>query len=275
MNKNSLISFLILGLVFGQQHSVATQKKLNHDDQVKQKTEINIISEDDQLKVTINKNGDEREFTVNRKDRESLEKVEDALEDLGLDFESLILDDDNVFAIRTRGYFGVQIQDLTDQLRSFFKVKNGKGVLITEVVEDSPAEEAGLKAGDVIIKVNHRMIENADDLQNNIQRHDPDTEVKLTLIRRGREKTITATLGAQDHSFSWIGDMPRKYRRMALKFRSNKEDFDDEMPPDFSIPGDLKFRMIQSGGDDIRKELKELHQELKELREEIEKLKRS
>jgi membrane-associated protease RseP (regulator of RpoE activity) len=275
MTKNFLISFLILGLVFGQQRAVTIQKKLSHDDQVEQKTEINIVSEGDQLKVTINKNGDEREFTVNRKDRKSLEKVEDALEDLGLDLESLILDDDNVFAIHTRGYLGVQIQNLTDQLRAFFKVKNGKGVLITEVVEDSPAEEAGLKAGDVIIKVNHRMIENADDLQTNIQKYDPDTEVKLTLVRRGREKTITATLGAQDHSFSWIGDMPNKYRRMAFKLHDHNEDLDDELPPDFTLPEEMKYHMIQSGEDDIRKELKELHQELKELREEIEKLKHS
>ncbi|MFQ6612407.1 MAG: PDZ domain-containing protein [Fidelibacterota bacterium] len=279
MNRKLLISLLTLSLAIGQYKNVIVQKKLVNDDKTDQKTEINIVSEGDQLKVTVNKNSREQEFNVNRKDPESLEKLEDALEDLDLNLETLVMNDDNVFAIHTGGYLGVHIQDLTNQLRSFFKVKKNKGVLISEVVEDSPAEKAGLRAGDVILKVNQKTIEDTDDLQNNIRKYDPDTEVKLTVIRRGREKTISATLGAQDRTFSWIGDMPKTYRKMAFKIgtEDGKENEDEEsqyFTPDMRLPGNLKFHMIQSGDDDFEKELKELHKEINELKKEIQKLKK-
>jgi len=67
-------------------------------------------------------------------------------------------------AIGHRGYMGVTIQNLNDQLGEYFGVKNGNGVLITGVSEDSPAEKAGLKAGDVIIKADDEEIVDSEDI---------------------------------------------------------------------------------------------------------------
>jgi len=57
-------------------------------------------------------------------------------------------------------FLGVKVEKLTDQLREYFNVSDGLGVLVAEVVEESPAEKAGLKAGDVITKIEEREVKN-------------------------------------------------------------------------------------------------------------------
>jgi len=54
------------------------------------------------------------------------------------------------------GYLGVKVKNISDQLKSYFQVKNG--VLVERVLEDSPAQKAGLKAGDIIVKINDKTI---------------------------------------------------------------------------------------------------------------------
>ena len=65
-----------------------------------------------------------------------------------------------------RGWLGVTIQDLTPELSKHFDIKAEKGVLISDVVEDSPAEKAGLKRGDLIIKYDEREVKDTNNLRN-------------------------------------------------------------------------------------------------------------
>ena len=56
---------------------------------------------------------------------------------------------------------GVNLDDLNEQMGEYFGVEGGKGALVTEVVEDSPAAKAGLKAGDVIVKLGEKDIDSS------------------------------------------------------------------------------------------------------------------
>jgi serine protease Do len=94
-----------------------------------------------------------------------------------------------------RGWLGVMIQDITPQLAESFGLKSAKGVLISDVVEDSPAEKAGLKQGDVIIRFNAKEIENAHKLSQVVAATAPDTQVKVDIRRNGNAKTISLTIG--------------------------------------------------------------------------------
>jgi membrane-associated protease RseP (regulator of RpoE activity) len=90
-------------------------------------------------------------------------------------------------------YAGIVTQSLSEGLALYFKVK--KGALISEVVSDSPAEKAGLKAGDVIVKIGSEDIEDEDDVGEAIREHDPGDSVDFVIYREGRETTVKVTFG--------------------------------------------------------------------------------
>ncbi len=94
----------------------------------------------------------------------------------------------------SRGFLGVDIQDLTPELAEAFGLKDTKGVIIPEVHKDSAAENAGLKANDVIVEFEGKPIETAKDLQNIVAMFEPGTTVKIVVLRDGKRKILTATL---------------------------------------------------------------------------------
>lgn len=107
------------------------------------------------------------------------------------------------------GFLGVETLGLGEQLAEYFQAPEDHGVLVTRVVEDSPAADAGLRAGDVIVSVDGKDIEDADDLRRRVRRHDPGDSVEIEVIRKGSRKTLTATLGkARDFGMLVPPDAP-------------------------------------------------------------------
>ena len=163
------------------------------------------------------------------------------------------------------GFLGVQIQDLSDQLSDYFKVKDGKGVLVSEVVEDSPAKKAGLKAGDIITMVDDENIENASDLTTTIRNYEPESKVSVSVIRNGTKKKLEATLGEAENSFMYkfgdLGEMGDKHKMILKMHPEGLEDFEFHSFP--FDRGEFKEQM-----DELHKQMQELRLELKELREE-------
>ena len=97
---------------------------------------------------------------------------------------------------------GVSISSLSDQLGEYFGVKNGEGVLITDVHEDSPAEEAGLKAGDVVVEIDGSDVESIDDLQDVIREKDEGDKVDIVILRNKKEKTLSVEIEERGRNFS-------------------------------------------------------------------------
>ncbi|TCK08426.1 serine protease Do/serine protease DegQ [Marinobacterium mangrovicola] len=105
----------------------------------------------------------------------------------------------------TRGQIGVAIQDITPELQEAFDLENGqKGVLVTEVLEDSEAEEAGLKSGDVILSVDGKETPNAGQLRHRIAFSGIGNAVELEIIRDGDPMTVDVKVG---QSTSKSGDV--------------------------------------------------------------------
>jgi serine protease Do len=86
-----------------------------------------------------------------------------------------------------RRQIGVSVLPLTDQLSKFFKVEGG--VLVSEVRDGSPAQKAGITAGDVIVEANGKSLKDTDDLISAINAKQ-DGEITLTVIRNGKRQTI-------------------------------------------------------------------------------------
>jgi serine protease Do len=95
----------------------------------------------------------------------------------------------------TRGWIGVQIQQVTNEIADSLGLKNAHGALVAEPQSGSPAQKAGIKAGDVIVSVNGESVTDYRNLARRISAMPPGTSVKLGIIRGGREETLTLTLG--------------------------------------------------------------------------------
>ena len=97
----------------------------------------------------------------------------------------------------TRGWLGVSIQDIDKGMAKVLKLKDRKGAIISQVIKDGPAEYAGCKEQDVIIKVNGEKVDDSSKLKNLISAGRPNDKTKLTVIRSGNEKNIMVTLGTR------------------------------------------------------------------------------
>ena len=96
-----------------------------------------------------------------------------------------------------RGYLGVAIQDLTPDLAKNFGLKEAKGALISDVSGDSPAEQSGLKQGDVILEFQGTPVEDPAALQRLVTRTPIGTKASVKVLRDGHEKDMTVTISEQ------------------------------------------------------------------------------
>ncbi|MBD1545246.1 Do family serine endopeptidase [Roseibium aggregatum] len=94
-----------------------------------------------------------------------------------------------------RGWLGVQIQPVTDDIAESLDLKDTHGALVAQVQDDSPAKAAGLQTGDTILSVDGKSIKDPRELSRVIAAYDPDTEVKVSLWRDGQQKDVEVKLG--------------------------------------------------------------------------------
>jgi predicted metalloprotease with PDZ domain len=209
-----------------------------------------------------------------------------------------------------RGYLGVGILDVNADLGEYFKVKEGEGVLITSVAEDSPAEEAGLKAGDVVLEYDGKDVKKAGEFRDYVASTEPGKEVSMVVKRKGRNKTLDVEIGEMDTPMSSFlqGFMqPQGMPRGRMIIRGDDGDIKvygkpGESPPRCCIPGNRDSEWSGRGvgpifiGDiddlegiegleglqglkgtvelkELQQEIDNLHKEMQKLHEEIEKLK--
>ena len=94
----------------------------------------------------------------------------------------------------TRAWLGVFIQELDNETAEALDINTRNGALITDVVEDSPAEEAGIQEGDVIVEFNGKSIADPANLKNVVSLTPPNSTNKLRIIRDGYSKTMNVVL---------------------------------------------------------------------------------
>jgi C-terminal processing protease CtpA/Prc len=157
----------------------------------------------------------------------------------------------NVFIRGTgRGRLGVRIEDLNPDLGDYFGVKDGKGVLVVEVMKDTPAERAGIKAGDVITSVDGHAVTDASDLTDRLG--DAEGKVPIQVVRKGAKRTIETEL-----------EKAHVYR-----FRSDSGSLGSRT---WTFP-DKSIRIVTPDSDEskeLRDQLRELREELRTLREQL------
>jgi serine protease Do len=95
-----------------------------------------------------------------------------------------------------RGWLGVQVQNLTPEIADTMKLHDVRGALVSDVSSDGPADDAGIKRGDVILEFNGQKIDVTEDFPRAVAKTRPGTDVKIKALRDGSEKHFSVKLGA-------------------------------------------------------------------------------
>ena len=113
-----------------------------------------------------------------------------------------------------RAWLGVRMQPMTEALRTAYGVPQGQGVLVTDVIRDSPAAKAGVRAGDVIVRIDRRNIRSTGDIYRAIDFFDPGESVEIAIVRDRDQRELSATLGTLEPAPGGFYRGP--YRRRGL-----------------------------------------------------------
>jgi len=95
----------------------------------------------------------------------------------------------------SRGYLGVAIQDIDEDMAKALSLRSTEGALVSDLTKQGPAEKAGLERGDVIVAYDGKPVADSTDLRNRVAAGAPGSKVPLTLLRGGHEKELGVELG--------------------------------------------------------------------------------
>ncbi|NQU27408.1 MAG: PDZ domain-containing protein [Candidatus Marinimicrobia bacterium] len=258
---------LCIGLIQAQ---TVVKKIITLDDDNNEKTiKIERFESDSTLKIIINRDGEIEEMEIpigsihDQAIKDKLAKLNITMDDFHFaDFDQKCLQPEK------GGWLGVKVQSLTDQLRKHFGIKHDGGVLISEVIDDSPAKTAKLKAGDIILKIDDTNISSTTELQRVIHRYEPETMVKVNIIRDRKEKNLRVKLGESEspQKMTW-------FSRGATFL--DDHDFDQDFEHFDTDMRGYYFKKPRVGGkhpdcipfdDDLRNDVDNLKKELEELK---------
>ena len=108
-----------------------------------------------------------------------------------------------------RGYMGVWLQDITDELAEALDLKSTNGAIVSDITDNGPAARAGIQRGDVIVKYNGKQIEDGTQLKNLVAQTDPGTSVDVAVIRDGETKELIIKLGERQEEEKKVSE-PRE-----------------------------------------------------------------
>jgi S1-C subfamily serine protease len=131
----------------------------------------------------------------------------------------------------SRGWLGVTIQPVTDELAQSFGLNSARGALVSDIMAGSPAEKAGIKQGDVIVRFGGKEIKDSRQLQMVVGDTPAGQKVPMEIVRNGKPLTLTVTLSSSDSAAAvkpkstapqsgWFGltveDLPRNMQTRGL-----------------------------------------------------------
>ena len=252
MKLKSTFLVVLIGMLVFSVTACADSARDDHGTQkIDKKVSVTIDADSSNVvHIIIRENGKTKRLTLNTHDLKGLQELEEELRELPdsdlMQHFNLQLDDRRW----NHAFLGVTVQKLTPQLHKFFKTDGDNGVLVARVVDDSPAAQAGIKAGDVITSVDDAEIEDPSDLTAVIGNHEPDDHVTVHIVREGKPLKLDATLTET---------------RMGGKHGINVFSYRD---PDKNAPPFL-FRSES----DLQQQMDDLKQQLDDLRSQLDKLK--
>lgn len=146
------------------------------------------------------------------------------------------------FFISGDGFLGVYAENISRENMSRYQMNQVRGVGVTQVVKDSPAEKAGLRKDDVILRIDGENITSVRKLNRIVSELSPDQSVKISVSRGGSEQEVTATIGKRNNS-SFAGDLLRGEPRV-WKWEGIE-------PREWKFEGPMRDRLFENKDGDL------------------------
>lgn len=165
------------------------------------------------------------------------------------------------FGDSKHSYIGVTLIDLSNQLGGYFGVDDGKGVLVESVLDDSPAKNAGVLAGDVIIGIDEEEVEGSRDLRSYVLDRKEGDQVTLSILRDRKQQKVTVEVGIDESGSG------------GLFGHWNSPDIDIIRVPQLRglLRGNFQAPVIEFDEEELHRDMEELRRELKEMERELKK----
>jgi len=155
-----------------------------------------------------------------------------------------------------RKYIGVYLEELNRELSAYFGVKEGKGLLISKITEGGPAEKAGLKVGDVIIRAEGKRVESVRRLSGLIQDKAKGDKIKIEFLRDKKVKTVEVEIEEEERSGYF--DFSQNWEEYVESWDKYKGDFQKELK-----------KWQDRYGEEYKNNFKKLNKELEKISEEM------
>ncbi len=136
-----------------------------------------------------------------------------------------------------RGFLGVSMSDLTSDLLEHFEVDADAGVMISSLVEDGPAERAGIQVGDILVEIDGESIGSQGQVALHVGRMDPGSEIQVAVVRDRQPLTLTVEVGERERGqvpVNWfsnvdidIGEVPQPGHVYRYKFSTGPGEEDE------------------------------------------------
>ena len=159
----------------------------------------------------------------------------------------------------SRGWLGVGIQNVTEDIASAMGLEASTGAIISSVVAGGPADQAGFEREDVVLEVNDNSVENSRDLTRRIGEFSSGTEVRFRILRDGRERTLRVELGERPDDTT-LNQLPSREQAEASVdvFGMSLSPLTDEVRDGRGLPAGtvgLVIETLEPGGEAARKGL--------------------
>ena len=140
----------------------------------------------------------------------------------------------------TRGWLGVSIQDVTTEIAAALGRQEARGALIAEVIEGTPAAKAGFESGDLVLSLDGKKIENARDLTRSVAAMPPGRKAVANILRDGKEKKITVTLGQRTEDTEVAANTPQESEdSLSADLGLKVAELNEALRQQFGVPDDV------------------------------------
>jgi hypothetical protein len=187
-----------------------------------------------------------------------------------------------------RGFLGINLTELTPELRAHFGVPEGEGAMVSKVEPGGPAEKAGIKVGDILTSVDGQAIKTSWDVMAKVRHLEDGQQVPLEVWRNGRAQNLTATIVERERSemdvspfffrgrdggpmvFHLDRDKIQGWKPEDIeKFREKYKDMDVIHVP----PGEGRRLLVSPREAELEKKLKQLEKRIQELEQQLDRKK--
>ena len=160
------------------------------------------------------------------------------------------------FGFEQRKFIGVRVQDLNPELSEYFGLDKGTGVLISSVEEDSPADKAGLKVGDVIVRADGKRMENGQDLVDLIQDKEKGDRISIELFRNKKKRTIEVEVEEEESSTPFFSSPdPQQYLTSWRNYMDTYETQSQKLAETYKKMGEDQYKQLMENQKKMNEQL--------------------